>query len=207
MSTLQAVPVWPTTKRGSGGARTTSLRPHAPWCGGAPRAAHPSGFGDGRAMTLTGCRIGFDDGGTEHARDTSSICVRAWHSRAVQHGEAAKFPTSSVSSSVAGAALGVFLAVGSAVATPAAFAEPVVGLVDGATPTPSLFHNTARRGAEGDDTHAYAGHLRGCAPRTSCVSTSAGNAPSQYMPPWDVRATVPQTLVPQPKLPHKRLPH
>jgi hypothetical protein len=137
---LQAVRVRPTTKRGSGGAHTVPLRPHAPWCGAAPL----SGLGEGRALTLTGSMKGFDDGGTEYARDTTSVCVRSWYSRAVQHGEAAKLPPFSLSSTVAGA-VGVLLAVGSAVATPAAFAEPVVGLVDGATPTPSLFHNTARQ--------------------------------------------------------------
>eukprot|EP00959_Pyramimonas_sp_CCMP1952_P052435 1096205-Pyramimonas_sp.AAC.1 len=40
-----------------------------------------------------------------------------------------------------------------------AFATPDVGLVDGS--------------------------LRGCEPNSSCVSTSSGRSPSQYLPPWD----------------------
>jgi len=46
-----------------------------------------------------------------------------------------------------------------AVGCSSAFAAPEVGLVDGS--------------------------LRGCAPKTSCVSTSSGRSPSQYLPPWD----------------------
>ncbi|KAK3238108.1 hypothetical protein CYMTET_51857 [Cymbomonas tetramitiformis] len=36
-----------------------------------------------------------------------------------------------------------------------------------------------------DDTGLIDGHLRSCRPKTSCVSTSAGQSPSQYIAPWD----------------------